>query len=356
VTIFYANEAGLRLFGASGLEEFAGTPVATVVDPDSQSVVAGRVRAMVETGEPAPLAEIRMRRLDGDPFDAEVIARPIRFEDRLAVQVIVRDTTERKLVETELAKYRDSLEQLVEDRTTDLTESNRQLAAATAAKDAFLASMSHELRTPLNSIIGFSGVMAQGLAGPLNEEQERQVGMINRSGRTLLGLVDDMLDLTRIEAGRIDVQVSDVDLVALAVRLRETVEPMARERGLTLLIPPPHAVSTVPTDADKLEQILLNLLVNALKYTDEGEVELTITSSDGRVRFAVRDTGQGIPPEEQDRIFEEFRQLPSNTEAKRPGTGLGLAIVRKLANLLGGHVELESAPGRGSTFTLVLPA
>ena len=357
VTIFYANEAGLRLFGAPSLEDIVGAPVEMVVVPGSSQMVQGRVRTMLETGDPAPLAEIRMRRLDGEGFDAEVIACPIRFEDRPAVQVMVRDTTDRKLVETELARYRDRLEVLVDERTTELTESNRQLAAATAAKDAFLASMSHELRTPLNSIIGFSGVMAQGMAGPLSEEQERQVGMINRSGRSLLGLVNDMLDLTRIESGHFDVRMSEVDLFALAERLSDTIEPLARDRGLTLLTPRPDGMSSIRTDADKLEQILLNLLINAVKYTDVGEVELTITpGGEGAVRFAVRDTGQGISPEDHERIFEEFRQLPSSTEAKRPGTGLGLAIARKVAGILGGRVELESTPGEGSTFTLVLPA
>jgi len=139
--------------------------------------------------------------------------------------------------------------------------------------------------------------------------------------------------------------------------LRDTIEPLARDRGLKLLVPSPEGMPPVRADADKLDQILLNLLVNAVKYTDLGEVELTIASGgDGYVRFAVRDTGQGISAEDHERIFEEFRQLPSSTEAKRPGTGLGLAIARRLAGILGGRVELISTPGEGSTFTLVLPA
>lgn len=357
VTIFYANDAGLRLFGAGSLKEMVGAPVPSIVEPGSIDLVEQRVRTMFADDEPAPMTELRMRRVGGECFDAEVIACPIRFEDRPAILVMIRDTSERKSVETELSEYRYRLEQLVDERTSELIDSNRQLAAATAAKDSFLAAMSHELRTPLNSIIGFSGVMAQGLAGPLGEEQERQVGMINRSGRKLLGLVDDMLDLTRIEAGRVDVRFTDVDLSTLANRLRDTIEPLARDKGLALIAPSPDALPVVRTDGDKLEQILLNLLTNAVKNTDQGEVELTFSlTGENELRISVRDTGQGIPAEEHEHIFEEFHQLPSSTEAKRPGTGLGLTIVRRLAGLLDGHVELESVPGLGSTFTLVLPA
>lgn len=356
-TIFYANEAGLRLYGAASLDDLAGEPFDSIIDPDYVDDSRTRIAAMIETGEPGPPVEGRHRRLDGGTFDAEVIARPIIFEDRPAILAMARDTTERKQVESELTQYRFRLEQLVDARTSELIESNNQLAAATAAKDSFLAAMSHELRTPLNSIIGFSGVMAQGLAGPLGEEQARQVGMINRSGKKLLGLVDDMLDLTRIEAGKVDVTRGEVSLGVLSERLRETIEPLARGKGLALILPPSEDPTVVWTDGDKLEQILLNFLTNAVKNTDRGEVELAFTAadSDGEIRMSVRDTGQGIPAGEHERIFQDFHQLPSSTEAKRPGTGLGLAIVRRLAGLLGGRVELESVPGEGSTFTLVLP-
>ncbi|MBA4370374.1 MAG: hypothetical protein C0418_02210 [Coriobacteriaceae bacterium] len=266
------------------------------------------------------------------------------------------DITRRKRAEHELELHRKHLEELVGDRTAELEESNRELEAATNAKSAFLASMSHELRTPLNSIIGFSGLMLQGMAGPLTDEQRRQMEMVNHSGRQLLALIGDVLDLAKIEAGRVEVVSRPFSVPHLVGTLVETLRPTAEERGLALSVDLDAAPEQMIADRTKLEQILMNLLSNALKYTDEGDVAVTVRDcGDGTAEFEVRDTGHGVLPEDHERIFEEFRQLPALGGAKNPGTGLGLAISRRLAGLLGGAISLDSEPGRGSTFTLRVP-
>jgi PAS domain S-box-containing protein len=272
-------------------------------------------------------------------------------EDRpYAVVVSCTDVTERRQAVEELRQYREDLESLVAERTAEFEEASR-------AKSQFLASMSHELRTPLNSIIGFSGIMLQGLTGELSSEQRAQIEMINRAGRQLLGLVSDVLDLSRIEAGRVQLDLEDVDVSRLAVSLSETVRPMAEDVGLTLEMDIERAPTTVRTDRAKLEQILLNFLSNSVKYTEIGGIALVIESrADGSVAFMVRDTGIGIGTEDQEAIFEEFHQLPARIGAKHAGSGLGLAISRQLTEFIGGRIELESVLEKGSTFTLILPA
>lgn len=270
---------------------------------------------------------------------------------------IIQDITDRKLIEQELAQHRDRLEELVDERTAELTLVNQELAAATRTKSAFLANVSHELRTPLNSIIGFSGVLLQGLAGPMSEEQHAQVEMINRSGKILLALIGDVLDLSKIEAGHTDVESSEFELAELVAEALATVQPLADERGIGLSSHLSDAPTTMVSDRNKVLQILLNLLSNALKFTHEGEVWLEVTGLEGTVAFSVQDTGVGIAPDEVDSVFLEFRQLAPVDEmtAKTPGTGLGLAICRRLAELLGGTIEAQSVVGEGSTFTLTLP-
>ena len=276
----------------------------------------------------------------------------IRPDESLPYAVVVSctDVTERRRADAELQEYRDGLEELVRQRTAELEEASR-------AKSQFLASMSHELRTPLNSIIGFTGIMLQGLTGEFTSEQRAQLEMVNRAGRQLLRLVSDVLDLERIEAGRVELDLEDVDVPKLATALAETIRPMSEDVGLTVNLDLENAPARVRTDRAKLEQILLNFLSNAVKYTESGSISLIVASrADGSVAFSVRDTGIGIAPEDQVSVFEEFRQLPAHRGAKHPGSGLGLSISRQLAELLGARIDLESASGTGSAFTLVLPA
>ena len=239
--------------------------------------------------------------------------------------------------------------------TEELAVTNEELTRATQAKSRFLANMSHELRTPLNSIIGFTGVMLQGLAGPLNEEQERQLGMVRRSGEHLLALINDVLDLSKIEAGRTKVTATDVTVGDLVDAAAATIQPLAAQGNLDMAIEADDCGLLLFTDVQKVTQILVNLLGNAVKFTREGGVSVRVTSPDRRtVSFAISDTGVGIAQEDLSSMFDEFMQAEV-MGSKPQGTGLGLAISRKLAHMLGGTLTGISTPDEGSTFTLTIP-
>ena len=267
------------------------------------------------------------------------------------------EVQERRMAETALQEYRDHLEQLVDERTEELLRVNEDLVTATRAKDDFLTAMSHELRTPLNSIIGFTEILLQRLPGGLNNEQERQLTMVRDSGRQLLALIDDVLDIARINAGRISVAPAEFSLRNAVDRVVEMMYPMADAKDLSLtVIYAEGAPETIVGDRGKVDQILLNLLANAVTYTDRGSILVTVRP-DGAGRFAVdvADTGLGIAREDLERIFEQFYRAHHDLAATHPGTGLGLPVSRRLAEALGGSLSVVSEVAKGSTFTVVLP-
>jgi signal transduction histidine kinase len=256
----------------------------------------------------------------------------------------------------ELRKSNEEMELHVTYRTAQLATAKARAEAADHLKSAFLATMSHELRTPLNSIIGFSGVLEQGLAGPLNPEQSKQMAMVRSSAKHLLDLINDVLDLSKIEAGELRVSSEPFDLRALLEGAVETIRPLADKKGLALGLDIADSIHTTNSDQRRVEQILLNLLGNAVKFTQKGEVAVTATADAiGVIRIGVRDTGIGIEAKDLYQLFQPFRQIDSGLTRNHEGTGLGLAICRRLAQLLGGEILAESEPGVGSTFTLVLP-
>jgi PAS domain S-box-containing protein len=237
----------------------------------------------------------------------------------------------------------------------ELHAANEDLSAASRAKSEFLASMSHELRTPLNSVIGFSGVLAQGLAGPLTDEQRTQLAMISRAGEHLLTLINEILDLERIESGKIETRVEPIDVERISNEVVEMLRPLAAARGLNLVTTIDGRVATLHSDADKVRQILANVVGNAVKFTDQGEVRLVVRMNrSGTVRFIVQDTGPGIAAGDMGRIFERFERA-ENSESTKGGTGLGLCIAREYAEMLGGELDATSEIGAGSAFTLTLP-
>jgi CheY-like chemotaxis protein/CHASE3 domain sensor protein len=232
----------------------------------------------------------------------------------------------------------------------------RIVEQASHYKSAFLANMSHELRTPLNSVLILAQLLAENRDGNLSEEQMKYARTIQGSGNDLLGLINDVLDLAKIEAGRMDIKPETVSIHGLLEGLRSQFEPVADKRGLSLYLHAmPGAPGSIKTDPQRLDQILRNLLSNALKFTEKGAVTVEVAGGEGTVSFRVRDTGIGISPEQQATVFEPFCQGDDTTSRKYGGTGLGLSISRELARLLSGEIQLSSEVGKGSTFTLVLP-
>ncbi|MDA8099192.1 MAG: ATP-binding protein [Nitrospiraceae bacterium] len=293
------------------------------------------------------------------------------------------EITSRKRAEQELLRYQGHLEELVERRTITLQETNVKLQreieersraqselraalvdladakeraeAADRLKSAFLATMSHELRTPLNSIIGFTGILRQGLPGPLNEEQKKQMEMVQNSADHLLALINDVLDISKIEARQLQVASAPFDLRTSILRSVQTVRPLAEKKGLDLSVEVAPEIGVIMSDQRRVEQIALNLLSNAIKYTEAGSVRLTCAVHDGSILTTVEDTGIGIKNEDLRRIFTPFTQVESGLTRRYEGTGLGLSICKRLVELLGGTIRAESDVGKGSRFSFTLP-
>jgi PAS domain S-box-containing protein len=349
------NPAYATMHGYSSPDEIIGTVLAAMTAPQEQDRHLERRLEGVGSGH-AHYEALHVRK-DGSTFPVE-IDLTIVLDDagapRYGIATVV-DITDRKATEAELQEHREHLEDLVEKRTAELELANVELIRATDAKSQFLANMSHELRTPLNSIIGFTGILLQGMAGPLNEEQEKQLGMVHRSGRYLLSLINDVLDLSRIEAGRTRVEVEAFDMRDALSAVEQTLGPLAAEKGLGLAFETPQGALPVLSDRGKIQQILLNLAGNAVKFTDKGGITVHTEARPDEIVVTVTDTGVGIPVEEQAHIFDEFHQIARAAGDKTQGSGLGLTICRRLARVLGGDVTVSSQPGQGSAFTLSLP-
>ncbi len=277
----------------------------------------------------------------------------------------------------EVRASNDNLERLVQERTEEIAQANEELQAQaeelqtqakklrvtaeelTLSNDArarFLRSMSHELRTPLNSIIGFTTMVLKGLAGDLNDEQRLQLTMVNNAGKHLLAIMNDMLDLCRIDAGAVKLNIESLDVPALVDECVTAVSLAAQAKGIALTAELPDPCPQLISDAVRVRQILLNLLDNAVKFTEAGTVTIAVSCpTDEVIAFAVRDTGPGISAEKLEAVFGEYEQALESRDRTVEGTGLGLAVSQGLAGTLGGTIEVESTLGEGSTFTLVLP-
>ena len=273
-----------------------------------------------------------------------------------------KELAERKQAEDALQKAHDELEERVaartrqlEVQTVELTRAKEAAEAADRLKSAFLATMSHELRTPLNSIIGFTGIVLQGLAGPLNDEQIKQLSMVRDSGRHLLNLINDVLDISKIEAGQIEIVSEPFDMREAITKVVQTVAPLAEKKNLRLSAEVSPEVGRITSDRRRVEQILINLVNNAIKFTDKGEVLVECQVSNDQVGTCVKDTGIGIKLEDMDKLFKAFQQIDTGMARQYEGTGLGLSICKKLAEMLGGEIRAESKLGAGSVFTFMLP-
>lgn len=247
------------------------------------------------------------------------------------------------------------LEQQVAVRTAELAAAMEKAEAADRIKSAFLATMSHELRTPLNSIIGFTGILLQGLAGPLNEEQRKQMTMVQGSSRHLLALINDVLDISKIEAGQLEFSFSTFALKPSIVKMVKLVSPLAEKKAIALRQDIADNVARVTSDQRRLEQVILNLLNNAVKFTEKGHVRISCRADNNHYLLSVSDTGIGMRPEELPGLFQPFHQIDTGLSRKHEGTGLGLSICKKLIDMMGGTIDVQSQWGRGSTFTIRFP-
>ncbi len=364
-------------------------------------VVRADIDGLFAQDGPKAEAEYTITTKSGDSCIWDFSSAPMgRMADgRRLVISMAMDVTDRKAVERELELHRHHLEDLVDTRTQELANSNEELdstneelqclveelessndelqdtnaqleeasmqlaqvnqalSEATLAKSRFLANMSHELRTPLNSIIGFSGTIGQGLAGPLTDEQRTQVEMISGSGRYLLALINDILDLAKVESGTVELALDHIDLADVVRDILELMEPQAHEAGLAIEVQGIDQPHPIHSDRRKIHQILLNLIGNAIKFTDEGTIAIRVDArADGSTSVSVSDTGPGIAKGDLSAIFGAFAQVNTSDLAKPKGTGLGLAISQEYARLLGGEILVHSRPGDGATFTLNLPA
>jgi protein-histidine pros-kinase len=280
-------------------------------------------------------------RKDGTEFPVEISLSPLETEEGLFVSSAIRDVTERK-----------RFEQTLRDK-------NIELENAALAKDRFFASMSHELRTPLNAIIGFTGTLLMKLPGPLNAEQDKQLLIVQKGARHLLSLINDMLDLAKLGANKLDLKREAIDCNSVLEDVAASLRLEAEKKGLLFTVSVPNHVVVKQTDLRALNQIIINLTGNAIKFTEHGSVSLRLeqrVTADGKVvAFSVEDTGPGISQEDQPRLFEAFSRMDAADRRKLEGTGLGLHLSRKLADQLGGCITFHSELGKGSTFTLELP-
>ncbi|MDR3087976.1 MAG: PAS domain S-box protein, partial [Azoarcus sp.] len=303
--------------------------------------------------------EIWNKRKTGEIYPEEISIQAACLADGSVRRYIsiFSDISLRKKDEEELAAYREHLEELVRQRTEELTDARDQAEAANRSKSVFLANMSHELRTPLNAVIGFSRLMEKDAALP--PENRRTLAIINHSGQHLLTLINDVLELSKIESGKMTMRPEEVDLAELLEQVTEMMRLRAEEQGLRLRLVTESLPALVLLDPGMLRQVLLNLLSNAVKFTERGEIvvhvrAVPVSNVSHRLRFSVRDTGIGIGPDEQQRIFSSFEQVGA---AHRGGTGLGLTISRSYVRMMGGELAVDSRLGEGAEFhfTMTVP-
>src|SRR5437588_436276 len=353
------NRSAEELYGYAR-DEILGQSVSRLIPPDRQQELPA-ILERIKAGEAIGRFETVRVKKDGTLIDVSVRISPIRDAQGsiFGVSAIAHDIAEEKRIAEELARGSRELERMnseLQHQRNQLLLLNAALAEAQRGRQ-FFSTMSHELRTPLASIIGFSQLLLEGAAtGDLSRQQQNNLERILKNGQHLLNLINNVLDLEKIEAGRMEVTYNQVDVRELLNWVVEETQSLAIAHHLDLHAVVQDGVDSLETSPVKLRQIMLNLVSNALKFTEQGEVTVSAARVDAEhLALAVQDTGVGIPTEMQERIFEAFYQVEGGYTRKVGGTGLGLSIVRQMTMLLGGTITLSSAPGQGSTFTVILP-
>ena len=339
--ITFFNEFAQKYFGFKESDILGQSVVGTIVPPTESS---GRdlvrlIQGVAQNPEQYARNENENMRSNGERVWIAWTNKPVRDA---AGQI-----TECLCVGNDISELKEAERQLL--------QAKEEAEAADRVKSAFLATMSHELRTPLNSIIGFTGLLLQGFSGPLTEKQRKQLGMVQNSGRHLLALINDVLDISKIEAGQLEMAREKFDLRSALDKVVETVRPLAEKKGLGLHARLATDVVHIVGDRRRVEQVLANLLSNAIKFTERGEITVTCQVKPPWVVTAVRDTGMGISAEEIAGLFRPFHQIDNGIARQSEGTGLGLSISKRLVEMMGGTLGVESAYGVGSTFSFTLP-
>jgi len=368
--ITFLNSFGLRFFGYA-FDEIVGKHVIGTIVPNTDSAGRDLQDLMQQICLDTKVFEQNINeniRSNGESVWISWTNKVVLDAQGQVVEIlsIGNDITERLHAEQEIRELNSSLEKRVTERTEELQTALVRAEAADKIKSAFLATMSHELRTPLNSIIGFTGIILQGMAGPLNAEQTKQLGMVRGSARHLLELINDVLDISKIEAGQLEVSSEAFDLLPLIERVVNLLTPMIEKKGLLLHTSISNEIGKIVSDRRRFEQILINLVNNAAKFTEKGSITINAElirdfkhSLDATpapfLKLSVIDTGIGIKPEDLDLLFKPFHQIDSGLSRLHEGTGLGLAICRRLLELMGGQISAVSEWSAGSKFIVLLP-
>jgi PAS domain S-box-containing protein len=365
--VFTASAEGNAEYFNQKVYDYAGTVAGqseilnwrSVIHPDDLEKYIEEWRKSVQTGAAFNM-ECRIRRASDGVYRWHLArALPVRDKEGHVTRWFgtYTDIDDQKKAEAEIREINAVLERRVAERTEKLTVANQELAKANEAKDRFLAAMSHELRTPLNAIIGFTGTLLMKLPGPLTPDQDSQLQAVRGSARHLLSLINDLLDLARIESGKVELNFEPVSCRSVVNEVATALAPLAEAKGLRFEVVLPEDDVVVPTDSRALSQIVINLTNNAIKFTDKGFIRVEVRKLDTarpRVELSVTDTGIGITEEDQKKLFRAFERAHGSIRRRFEGTGLGLHLSQKLAALLGGEIVCHSEYGNGSSFSLTL--
>jgi PAS domain S-box-containing protein len=355
--IVLLNAIAEKVFGYTRAE-LLGQPMELLIPSDLRSRHEQHRSAYRSHPTTRPMGsglDLYAQRKDGSRFPVEISLSPLKSEDGFRVSAIIRDVTERKQAEQRIQALNESFTRELSTANQQLELRNREVERANRLKSEFLASMSHELRTPLHTIIGFSELLAEELEGPLNEKQKRFMSHIHQDSLHLLELINEVLDLSKIEAGRLELRLETFDMIAAVDEALSSAKALGAQKSIAIESRVPAGISLY-ADRLRIKEVLYNLLSNAVKFTpDGGKIRIEATLEPASITISIIDTGIGIAADEHESVFNKFYQVGSTTKGVREGTGLGLAITKRLVEQHGGKIWVESEPGKGSRFSFTLP-